>query len=201
MNWRKSPLSTEQVEARVAQLPDTLRPIKDAVLSAAVSGAWIEGGTGGPFLAGPRPEIAPQAYDIVMFEPLSAQTLETYQQSNDFKLPEHLLEMLRHLNGCSLFQVNLYGIPASMAADPPLLDRSRRSPLDIASGRYWRLAYAEADPADVLIASRNVRDDGQVGYFMSPQGRISGRGNGSTDAPGECGPWESLAEWLSAEMA
>jgi len=201
MDRQKAPLSTEEVEARVARLPDTLRPIKDAILAVAVSGAWIEGGTGGPLLVGPRPDIAPQAYDIVVFEPLSAEALRSYQELHDFMLPGQLLELFRYLNGCSLFEVKLYGIPPSIAETPPLLDRARRSPLDIASGRYWRAGYGEIDPAHILIGSRNVGDSGQVGYFMGPHGHISGRGNGSMDAPKECGPWANIAEWLSAEAA
>lgn len=200
MDRPKAPLSTEQIEAWVARLPEALRPIKDAILEVASSGAWSEGETGGPLLVGPRPDIAPQAYDIVVFEPLPAERILSYQELHDFKLPRHLLEIYKYINGCSLFEVKLYGIPPSMAVSPPLLDRSRRSPLDIASGRYWRAGYGKIDPDHVLIASRNVGDSGQVGYFMGTDGHISGRGNGSVDAPTECGPWASLAEWLAAEM-
>jgi len=201
MGWQTSPLSTEQIEDRVARLPETLRPVRDAVLAVASSGAWIEGGTGGPVLAGSRPDVGSEVYDIVIFPPLSAEHLETYQRLHDFTLPEAVLRFLRHVNGAVLFEIKLYGVPPSMAVDPPQLDRSRRAPLDIASGRYWRHAYAGADPADVLIGSRNVGGAGQIGYFTDPQGRISGRGNGSTEAPMACGPWANLTEWLAAEMA
>lgn len=201
MDWRKSRLSPEEIEARISLLPVGLRPIREAVLALAEVGVWVEGGAGGPLLAGPRPDVAPQAYDIVLFEPLPAAGLELYQEMHDFGFPAGLLELLRHVNGCTLFDIKLYGVPPSMAANPPLLDRSRRAPLDIASGRHWRLGYGAADSADVLIASRNVGDTGQVGYFMAPQGHISGRGNGSPEAPAECGPWANLTEWLSAEIA
>ncbi|WP_156320401.1 hypothetical protein [Brevundimonas sp. AAP58] len=197
----KVPLAPEQIEARLALLPPSLRPIKDAVLALASSGVWVEGGNGGPLLAGPRPDIGSQAYDIVLFEPLPVETLATYEKLYDFRLSDPLVELLRHLNGGVLFEINLYGVPPTMAANPPLLDRSRRAPLDIASGRYWRARYGSSDLTDTLIASRNVGDSGQVGYFMDPGGGIAGRGNGSPDAPAECGPWTNLTEWLAAEMA
>ena len=200
MNWRKSRLSPNEIEARISRLPESLRPIRDAVLAASGSGVWVEGSADGPLLAGHRPDVAPQAYDIVLFEPLPLAALELYGEIHDFGFPDGLLELLRHVNGCTLYDIKLYGVPPSMAAHPPLLDRSRRTPLDIASGRYWRSSYGAGDAADVLIASRNVGDTGQVGYFMDTQGHISGRGNGSSEAPAECGPWANLTEWLSAEI-
>lgn len=201
MDWQKLPLTQEQIEERLSLLPPSLRPIREAVLAFADSGIWVEGGTGGPLLAGPRPDIAPQSYDVVLFEPLPDEMLENYQELHDFAFSESLLELLRHVNGCVLFEMNLYGVPPTMAVTPPLLDRSRRSPLDIASGRYWRASYTQPDLAETLIASRNVGDTGQVGYFMNPQGGISGRGNGSPEAPAKCGPWSNVTEWLSAEIA
>lgn len=201
MDWQKLPLTPDQIEARLVTLPPSLRPIKDAVLALAGSGVWVEGGTGGPLLAGPRPDIASQAYDVVLFDPLPVETLEIYQELHDFRFSESLLELLRHVNGCVLFELKVYGVTPTMAVHPPLLDRSRRVPLDIASGRYWRAGYGRSDLADILIASRNVGDSGQVGYFMNPRGGISGRGNGSPDAPAVCGPWANLTEWLSAEIA
>tara|TARA_R110002124_G_scaffold20160_6_gene79545 strand:- start:2053 stop:2658 length:606 start_codon:yes stop_codon:yes gene_type:complete len=201
MDWEKSPVGTEQMGARISVLPESLRPIKDAVLALAAAGVWIEGGPEGPLLAGARPDIAPFAYDIVLFAPLSASKLEAYQTRHEFRLPKPLLEILSHVNGGVLFDIKLYGAPPSIATDSPSLDRSRRLPLNIASGRYWRSSYAGADTADVLIASRNVGDAGQVGYFMDGNGRIIGRGNGSSDAPNMCGPWAGVGDWLSAEMA
>lgn len=201
MNWRKSRLGPEQIKGRISRLPASLQPIKDAVLALASSGVWAEGGAEGPLLAGHRPDVAPEAYDIVLFEPLTTEALDTYQELHDFRLPERVLDLLHHVNGCMLFEITLYGVPPSMAVDPPMLDRSRRSPLDIASGRHWRVRYGASDLADVLIGSRNVGDTGQVGYFMDQQGHIVGRGNGSPEAPAMCGPWANLTEWLSAEIA
>lgn len=196
---RKSRLSLVDVEARISLMPASLQPIKASVLALANFGAWIEEGANDSLLAGHRPDIGSEAYDIVLFEPLPAGTLEEYQQLHDFTFPEGYFELLRYVNGGNLFEVKLYGVPFSMAMNPPMLDRSQRSPLDIASGRLWRLRYRESDPTDVLIGSRNV-GNGQVGYFISEEGHISGRGDGNPDAPNQCGPWANLTEWLSAEL-
>lgn len=201
MDWERSQLSAESLEERLNALPELFGPLKKAMLAAGASGAWIEGKGNGPLLAGPRPDLGTHAYDIVLFSPLPADALTAYQALHGFELSDAILQLLRHLNGCVLFGLKLYGVPPSMARNPPLLDRSGRAPLDIASGRFWRVGYAEAAPEDTLFASRNVGDSGQVGYFMSPEGRISGRGNRSPEAPVRCGPWTNLADWLIEELA
>jgi hypothetical protein len=50
------------------------------------------------------------------------------------KIPETYKHVLLRLNGATLFRMNLFGLPASMCADPPMLDRSARQPLDLRSG-------------------------------------------------------------------
>ncbi|MCY1647568.1 hypothetical protein OVA11_11025 [Caulobacter sp. SL161] len=198
---QRTPLDQERFAARVDSLSEALKPIKEAVTTVGASGAWVEGGEDGPLLCGHRPDIGTQAYDVVLFPPLPSTALLKYQALHGFELSVHLLNLFSQLNGCSLFGLKIYGVPRSMADNPPLLDRLNRSPLDIASGRHWRLGYAEAEIEDVLFASRNVGGSGQIGYFMSPHGAISGRGNESSEAPERCGPWADLTEWLSMELA
>jgi hypothetical protein len=197
MSWPKEPLSRTDVEAHVADFPAPLRPIKDAVLGLSAAGGWREGGAGGPIVLGHRPDIAPEAYDIVLWEPLCSDLLGAYQERQGVPVPPSLAQLLTHVNGCQMFGLDIYGAPMSMAGAPPLLSRGGRAALDIANGRDWRASYGRSDPAAVLFASRNVSGSGQVGYFISEQGAVSAHGNGDADAPHDCGSWPDLGHWLA----
>ncbi|GEM_PF-3529993 len=197
MGWAKRPLAVEDVEARLSRLPSFLAAAVDAANAAAQGGAWED--AGGALLAGHQPDRGSEAYDVVLYPGLSASAIEAYQALHEVPLPAALAELLGHLNGAELFQLNIYGAPLSMIQDPPLLTRSGRAPLDLGSGVYWRYEYEEADPEAVLFASCNVSYTGQVGYFMLPDGQVIGRGKGG--APARSGPWADVSAWLTAVLA
>lgn len=179
----------------LAALPASLDPIARAARKIAAAGAWIHDSSGA-FLAGHRPDLGTHSYDVIIFPPLPPAALESYQQVNDFALPEVLSGMLAQMNGCHLRALNIYGVPPSMTRDPPLLDRDGRSPLDISSGGYWRHSYAPAPAEYVLFASTPVGDDGLIGYFMNPAGQVIGRGNDSPTVEQQSGPWTNVTSWL-----
>lgn len=192
-------LMTDEAHEWLAALPEFLKPIAVAARKIAAAGAWIDHSSGA-FLAGYRPDLGTHAYDVMIFPPLPPAALESYQQVNDFLLPRVLTDILAHLNGCYLRELKLYGAPPSMTRDPPLLDRNRRSPLDISTGRYWRYSYAPAPVQNVLFASRVVGDHGLIGYFISPAGQVIGRGNGSPTVEQQSGPWTNITEWLASML-
>lgn len=199
MSWEVSPVTPEKLVRRNSLFLGDMKPIADAVSAVAFSGAWED--DGGVFLAGHRSDIGTHVYDVVLFPPLLAVELEAYRRINRITFPESLSDILRSVNGCTLFKLNIFGVPRSMMENPARLDRSRRAPLDLATGRSWRSSYAKADPDDILFASRNVGWEGQIGYFMSATGRISGRGNGCREVLDETGPWERVGDWLTSELA
>jgi hypothetical protein len=200
VEWSKTPLTADEAISRIERLPDFLSPIAEAARAIVLLAAWIDDSCGA-ILAGYRLDMGIiHAHDLIIFPPLSRSQLDTYEKVNDFSLPDKLVEFLVHINGCNILNLQVYGAAASMAQSPPMLDRSRRAPLDISSGRCWRARYSPANENDLLFASKNVGDNGQIGYFMSPTGQIVGRGNGSPMISAQSGPWANVTDWLASEI-
>jgi hypothetical protein len=200
MEWSKTPLTPAEAISRIEHLPAFLGPVVDAFRAAVPKGAWLDNDSG-TLLAGTRLDLGIiHTHEVFIFPPLSDSKLKNYQELHDFPLSNKIVEILRYLNGCQVRDLKIYGAPASMAEDPPLLNRSLLSPLDISSGRYWRSNYALADGKDQLFASKNVGDTGQIGYFIGPSGQVVGRGNGSHFVNDQSGPWPNIAEWLASEI-
>lgn len=199
MDRQASPLSWEDAANQIALLPEFLSPIAAVAGDIAKVEAWLDEESGA-LLAGYRPDIGTHAYDIELFPPMKRALLGTYQQVNDFLMPGPIVELLTHLNGCNILDLSIYGAPTSMAQNPPLLDRSSRAPLDISSGRHWRFGYTQTHDNEVLFASRNVGENGQIGYFITPMGLVVGRGNESAEVEKQSGPWKNVTEWLASEL-
>lgn len=200
MDWSKTPITAEEAAKWIECLPNFLKPLKETAMVIVSNGAWIDDNSGA-ILAGYYLDMGIiDAHDLVIFPPLSRSHLEVYEKVNDFSLPCMLMELLTHLNGCNILDLKIYGAPASMAQNPPRIDRSRRAPLDISSGRYWRAGYALTSEDDLLFASKNVGDNGQIGYFITPAGLIVGRGNGSSEVDERSGPWSNVTDWLASEI-
>jgi hypothetical protein len=199
MDWQKTPLNRDDVADQIARIPKFLGPIARVAGNIAETGAWLEKDSGA-FLAGYRPDIGSHAYDIVIYPPQTRSLLDTYQQINGFPLPETVIEMLSYVNGCTILGLSIYGAPTSMAKNPPMLNRSLRVPLDISSGRHWRIGYVNPHKNEVLFASKNVGDDGQIGYFVNPIGLVVGRGNDSSEVDKHSGSWDNITDWLASEL-
>lgn len=199
MDWQKTLLNRDDVADQITRIPKFLWPIARVAESIAKSAAWLEKDSGA-LLAGYRPDIGTHAYDVVIYPPQPRSLLDIYQQVNRFSLPGPVVEMLTYVNGCTILGLSIYGVPTSMAQNPPLLNRSLRAPLDISSGRHWRIGYVNPHEDEVLFASKNVGDNGQVGYFVNAVGLVVGRGNGSAEVEKQSEPWDKITDWLASEL-
>lgn len=199
MFGRRTPIDGARFRAWAESWPVLLSALRTSAELLSGSGIWLEESSGF-VLIGHRPDIAPKAYNVVMFPGVLSDRLLTYERLHQFSVPPLIAEMLLAVNGCSFFGLTLYGLPVSMTADPPFLDRSLRAPLDLGSGQR-RASYESAPEAGTLFASRNVGDDGQIGYFLLPAGMVVGSGNGQVGAPGKSGTWASLSGWAAAEFS
>jgi len=200
MRDQEAALTQEQLGAYLDAWPEWLSPLARDTKRLAAAGAWRDVESDA-ILVGKRSDFGYPAFKVILFPPLSDDLIQAYQRIHDIALSPPLLFMFRSLNGFFHLDLNVYGIPPSMAADPPLLDRSLWMPLDIGSGRHWRLKYSASSPSDLLFASRNVDDDGQVGYFMAPDGVIKAYGAGSRHALTMNGEWANLAQWMATQVA
>lgn len=140
------------LRTRVVELPeqfgDSLAPIRVAAKHLVAAGAELEE-EDGVFLIFRRPKIAPRAFAFVLYPGVNGNMIARYVQgctSRRLNRPSRLLDeyrqVLRRLNGAALYQLDLFGIPPAMCADPPLLHRGARQPLDIATAEMnWSTPY------------------------------------------------------------
>ena len=152
--------------------------------------------SGTDLLISHRPLIGPEAYAITLYSPLSGGDIDGYAQNTGLVVSPHYIPVLRSINGGHIFELSLYGAPRSMLGNPPLLDRSSRQPLDLATAnRFWRSEY-KASPDLFHFGGGSYSSDENVGYFFDIFGAVQ-----ALRKSGEIWrSWPSFGEFLSAEL-
>jgi hypothetical protein len=157
----------------------------------------------GAILISRRPKIAPQAFACVLFPGLSDTMIDRYVQLwnahrslQPFRLPDAYRQVLRSLNGAWVFDLSLFGIPPSMCADPPLLNRGARQPLDISSAESWSRSY-KPGPAQFHFGGSPYTWDENLGYFLNEDGSVEARRKGGA----VFGCWKGMREFLEQEIS
>ena len=149
-----------------------------------------------------RPKIAPEAYACVLFSGVGPKAITRYEKlqrsigNQLFEIPAIYRSVLLRLNGASLFDLSLCGLPPSMCQDPPLLDRSARQPLDLGTAnQYWRTQYSK-DKSLFHFGGAPHTFEENVAYFLQPNGRVVAL------LPREkhVADWPSIEEFLRAEL-
>jgi hypothetical protein len=92
---------------------------------------------------GPRPLVGPEAYAVYFYAPITLEAIERYQDRLSVAVAPFYKSLLTQISGLHAFEFALFGIPASMTLEPPLLDRSSVQPYDIAAAnKHWKRDYA-----------------------------------------------------------
>ncbi|MGH9761435.1 MAG: hypothetical protein ACREDR_23375, partial [Blastocatellia bacterium] len=143
------------------------------------------------------PNIAPKAYALRFFAPLSSDLIDSYQSIHNIRVSSYYLPILQKLNGAHAFELSLFGIPPSMASDPPLLDRSVAQPLDIGTANtVWKRGYA-VEKDWFHFGGGPYTFDENIGYFFDQSGTIhSMRKSGKS-----LGSWRTFKQFLVDELA
>lgn len=187
-----APAEFDVLQDVVERLRPDYSAIADYLVELARDGVWKDVGSSA-LLCGYRPDLGSKAFDITLFPPVPPGLIERFEKQTGRALPMSLRHLYLRANGCFLGRLNIYGIISSFG-------REKRAPFDLAMGDVWRVSYASCDDEALLFASKNVSDSGQIGYFISPDGRVFGRGNGELHAPDDSGTWMSLAFWLQDQL-
>ncbi len=116
----------------VSSFADTLQPPLEAVreyLHSASDAHVLDGCVA----AGHDSAVGPQYFNFVAWFPVTEHQIRGYEDTFQFRISAEYRAILTQMNGLAYRRCHLYGIPPSMLAAPPLLDRTRRQPLDIGS--------------------------------------------------------------------
>jgi hypothetical protein len=182
-----------QLDVLIAQLSADWEPMRDLAVRLRVGGARESEEC---FALSHRPHVAPEAYALWLYPPISEAALARYQRIHQLVIPSPYLRLLRSLNGARAFELSLFGAPPSMAAEPPLLSRTGFSPFDLATANHhWKSEYSVPD-ACFHFGVGPYSENENFGYFLDDRGNVfSSRRNGE-----RVRVWASFSEFLVEEL-
>jgi hypothetical protein len=184
----------EQVTARLAELPEFLAPLKVAASRyLQYPSRYSPDGT---VSIGHRPWVAELNYLFVLYPGVGVDVLTRYSQQFELEVPALYAEFLKSLCGTFCFGMSLFGIPASVLDDSPLLDRSVLQCHNLASAVHrWTREY-QIQPGLFYFGSRYYSREENTGYFINENGRLL-----SIKKQGEVvGEWTNFRDFLAEEL-
>ncbi|MDY7096256.1 MAG: hypothetical protein SX243_25045 [Acidobacteriota bacterium] len=143
-----------------------------------------------------RPSVGTEAFAVTLYLGVDDSTIDRYQKIHSVEIPPDYKKILHVLNGASIFGLNLYGIPPSMAQDPPLLDRTTIQPLDLATANtHWRHGFTD-DLSLFQIGGSPLSLEENVGYFLTAGSGVVSlkKRNHKVNA------WVSMQQFLDEEL-
>lgn len=185
----------ESLNGQLDVIRETCRPF--------VSDDSIVDPASGAMLISHRPKVAPQAYACVLFPGIPDNLISQYEEVHSkvtkgpFAIPNSYHDALTRLNGASLFQIDLFGLPSSMTNNPPILSRSVRQPLDLATAnRHWLAAF-KPKQSQFHIGSGPFSWEENLGYFLNEDGSVDAlRKGGDT-----FNTWPNFGSFLAVELS
>ena len=190
-----------QIDTRLQAVAGELEPIRQTAERLVDQTAKVETSVE-TILISHRPAIGTEAYAVVLYPGVSEDFIAGYEQIHSqrmpakFTIPGAYRTFLNVLNGAELYQMFLYGLPVSMAKNPPLLNRSVRQPLDLATANIdWKNPYRPSE-SQFHFGSGPYSDNENIAYFLNPDRSIEARRAG-----GEVfGKWVTLGDFLAQEI-
>lgn len=175
---------------------EPLAPINGVVAELVQHGEEVDFSRPGVVRISKRPKMGTEAYAVLLFSAIAEETITRYEEIHSVSIPGLYRHVLSATSGAFLFDLSLYGVPPSMAQDPPLLDRSQVWPLDLATAnRLWRVGFTQ-DPDGFHFGGSPWDTHENVGYFLFADGSVRALLKGNQPA----GDWASLEEFLEKEL-
>jgi hypothetical protein len=178
-------------------LAGELAPIQRAAARLLDETSVLDDATGNALISR-RTKIAPEAFAFVLFRGISSENIGVYTSLNKriSIIPHKYREILAVLNGASLFQIHLYGIPLSMCSDPPLLNRSTRQPLDLGSANAnWSREFCPS-LEQFHFGGGPYSESENLGYFLNADNSVEALRRGGAGF----GTWPDFASFLKDEL-
>jgi hypothetical protein len=184
-----------ELDELLGGLIGSLAPIRNVALKLSGPDTRVDP-ISGAICVSHRPRIAPEAYAIRLFPPADESVIASYEKIHALTILETYRTTLRRVNGATIFDMALFGIPPSMAREPPVIDRSTAWPLDIGTAQTkWRIRY-KAAATDLFIGSGPWTPNEHLGYFLSPNGEVRAVRRGGDPF----GSWTGIEDFLKAEL-
>jgi hypothetical protein len=184
----------EPISQKLDAYSQALVPLRDAASCYLKHPSAL--GADGVMRIGHRPWVAELNYMFTLYPGIERAALLQYSQRFRIEVPEIYVSLLCEMNGAFCFGMSLCGVPRSMLANPPLLDRTILQCHDLATATMlWKSEYRV--PGDYFhFGSRHFSSKANVGYFIDAGKRIlSVKTNGKV-----VGEWSSFASFFVDEL-
>lgn len=185
-------VNMDSIKKRINAISDNLKPIKQ------ISNKYLE--FGGSFkdnniMIYNQKWIAPLKYAIRIFEQTPIEIIAKIEKDNNIKIPLIYKDFLQEVNGCFIFDFDLFGLTPSIYTTG-LLDRSKVQCFDLGTAnKNWIKEY-DIDEKLFHFGCRAYSYDENIGYFMDSSGIIKSiRKNGQTIEE-----WSDFSEFLTEEI-
>ena len=185
-----------EILRRLDGFPDDLAILRDRAVRCARYCSSIS--SDDTLQLGHQPWVGPEAYAVRLFAPARKAWFAAFKERTGRTIPAAYREALLTVNGCSFFDLELYGRPPSMQSREPRVDRSRPQPLDLATANLgWIHEYA-TDAGQFYFGGRSWTAEENVGYFWLDGRKPTLR---SIRKSGEVvGEWAGLHALLADEL-
>jgi hypothetical protein len=192
----------EAIQTRLEDLSGELLPIRQLAQRLLDASARFDPASGDVFLS-QRPKIGPEAFAVILYAGITDQMLAAYAGTRSsglrtqLTIPASYLRVLHALNGAECFQLQLYGLPPSLCATQPFLERSARQPLDLGAANFtWSRLYRPS-PSQFHFGIGPFSYEENLAYFLNPDDTVEARRVGGS----LFGTWPSIALFLEAELS
>jgi hypothetical protein len=192
----------EEIRKLLSPLDNELAPLRQMAESLIDQDSLIDPTTGAALISR-RTKIAPEAFACVIYPGMPHEAITRYEEihSGDsgpsFTIPDAYKTILSRCNGAEIIEMNLYGLPPSMCNNPPLLSRSSRQPLDLATAnKDWRRAF-QPDPTQFHFGGAYYSPEENLAYFLNPDGEVEALRKGKT----RFNLWPNFESFLSNELS
>lgn len=141
-----------------------------------------------------RPWVAPLNWGLMLYQGANREWFQEFQKRTMKEIPEFYLEFLKHINGCFLFDMSLYGLTPSVY-ETGSLNRTILQCHDLTTANNsWVYEY-DVDPKLFHFGSRHYTEDENVGYFFADEQILCFRNNGE-----QFNQWKNLESMLFEEI-
>lgn len=141
-----------------------------------------------------RPWVAPLNWGLMLYQGANPEWFQEFQKRTMKEIPEFYLEFLKHINGCFLFDMSLYGLTPSVY-ETGSLNRTILQCHDLTTANNsWVYEY-DVDPKLFHFGSRHYTEDENVGYFFADEQILCFRNNGE-----QINQWKNLESMLFEEI-
>jgi hypothetical protein len=182
----------QNIAERLTALPEELRPIGVAAQPYLRHRCEMRSKEDHTEIAH-SPWIGARGFAFRIYPATEARLIAKYEKLHGIAIPPNWKSVLVGANGLEALGLTLFGIPASMLNDPPLLNRAAFQCLDIGlANAHWKYEY-KVSRKYFHVGVRDYSDTELVGYFLTDKDTLVGiRKNGR-----RIGEWAEVDEFLS----